>query len=198
MQGHLDSDLSELGVKQANWLAKRLEDVTFGAVYSSPLGRAYKTADIIGESKGLKVIKDNRLAEINLGIWQGKSMEEIIALDPINYDYFWNRPDLYINDSGETFTQVMGRVEQFFYEVANKHIDENIMLVAHAAVLRCLFSVLFHDRDIENLWKNEKLMPTSLTILDYKDGKVSVEMMADTSHYEEESESVGWFSDIKS
>jgi broad specificity phosphatase PhoE len=196
MQGHLDSDLTELGERQAIWLRDRLEAIDFKAIYSSPLGRAYKTAELIKGNRELTINKDNRLAEINLGAWQGRSMDEIIAMDSVNYDHFWNSPHLYKSEVGEDFVQLMDRIVGFFKEVASQHIHDVILIIAHAAVLRTLFCYLFHEGDISTLWQHDKLMPASLTILNNDSEGISIKLMADTSHYLEISDSAGWFGAI--
>lgn len=51
MQGWNDSPLTKLGVNQAHWLYERLKDIDFNVIYSSPTGRAYKTAEILKGKK---------------------------------------------------------------------------------------------------------------------------------------------------
>jgi len=69
-QGHLDSDLTERGIAQANALASRLVREHFTRLYSSDLGRALRTAQIIAASTGHEIVTDARLRERNLGIFQ--------------------------------------------------------------------------------------------------------------------------------
>ena len=49
-QGHLDSELTDIGIAQAKALAQRLLRERFSALYSSDLGRAVQTAQIIAEA----------------------------------------------------------------------------------------------------------------------------------------------------
>ncbi|ART83174.1 hypothetical protein CBP31_11580 [Oceanisphaera profunda] len=77
LQGHCNSDLTELGLAQAhamaNTLAGLLDKPTDWALYSSPLGRAQQTAQIISEhlQLSLKDIQlDERLMEVGLGEWE--------------------------------------------------------------------------------------------------------------------------------
>lgn len=46
-QGRTDIDLNETGIKQAEKIRQELKSVKFDKVFSSPLKRAYKTAQII-------------------------------------------------------------------------------------------------------------------------------------------------------
>lgn len=75
-QGFLDSPLSDKGVDQAHCLAKALKKFEFDALYSSDLGRALQTANIIARELNLNVIEEKRLRERNLGRLQGLTDEE--------------------------------------------------------------------------------------------------------------------------
>jgi probable phosphoglycerate mutase len=66
-QGHLDSRLTERGVQQAHALARGLAGRGIEFVFSSDLGRASATADIIGARLGLPVQTDERLRERHVG-----------------------------------------------------------------------------------------------------------------------------------
>ena len=52
-QGHLDSDLTLLGINQAKALAESLSMNKYDHLYSSDLGRAYNTAEIISKRNPL-------------------------------------------------------------------------------------------------------------------------------------------------
>ena len=84
-QGHLDSDLTERGIAQAKALAIRLAREHFTRLYSSDLGRALRTAQIIAASTGHEIVTDARLRERHLGIFQGLSGDEIKARYPEEY-----------------------------------------------------------------------------------------------------------------
>ena len=60
-QGHLDSPLTEKGIAQAKALGERLAREAFTALYSSDLGRAVQTAQMVAETTGHKVVTDARL-----------------------------------------------------------------------------------------------------------------------------------------
>jgi broad specificity phosphatase PhoE len=54
-RGRVDVDLNETGIKQAQLLSKYLKDAPIGAIYSSPLKRALKTAEIISGPHNISV-----------------------------------------------------------------------------------------------------------------------------------------------
>ncbi len=63
MQGWNDSPLTDLGIKQAEWLRERIKDLKIDVIYSSPSGRAYNTAEIIKGNRELQVIKHDGYRE---------------------------------------------------------------------------------------------------------------------------------------
>jgi broad specificity phosphatase PhoE len=74
-QGHAGPPLNDTGRRQALALAQRLPVVD--AVYSSDTERAYETAQIVAEPRGLEVRTDARLREVNFGLWEGLTRGEI-------------------------------------------------------------------------------------------------------------------------
>ncbi|EQB85893.1 hypothetical protein M918_16965 [Clostridium sp. BL8] len=57
MQGWNDSPLTDLGIKQAEWLRDRIQDEKIDAIYSSPSNRAFKTAEIVRGGREIEIIK---------------------------------------------------------------------------------------------------------------------------------------------
>ena len=80
LQGWHDSPLTARGREQALATRAAFEDrgVTFDHVYSSPLGRARRTAElIVGESRSIGLVDD--LREWHLGSLEGTSNREMPA-----------------------------------------------------------------------------------------------------------------------
>ena len=77
MQGQMDTKLSDVGIRQAEAVARYMKGVNIGYVVSSDLSRAAETARIVASSRGLPVHLDSRLRETNLGDWQGQSREDV-------------------------------------------------------------------------------------------------------------------------
>ncbi len=65
------------GRKQAFRVAEAIKDVELDEIISSPIERAYETASIIAQSKGMNVVKDGRFSEWNMGIWTGRHFDEV-------------------------------------------------------------------------------------------------------------------------
>ena len=69
LQGHIDSPLTEKGVKDAALVAKKLKKMQFDKIYSSDLGRAFRTAYLIAKDLGFsdEIETNSGLREINYG-----------------------------------------------------------------------------------------------------------------------------------
>src|SRR5690606_10889163 len=68
--GRTDVELTEKGISQAKRMYELLEGYDFDAVYSSPLQRAKKTAEI-ASGRVKNVLVDDRLIEVDFGEWEG-------------------------------------------------------------------------------------------------------------------------------
>ena len=88
LQGRMDSPLTPIGIEQARRMGRVLKDFAdepdLWTVISSPLGRTMRTAEIVCETIGLgcRIETDPRLAEIDVGEWEGMTREEIEAAAP--------------------------------------------------------------------------------------------------------------------
>lgn len=133
--GRTDIPLTDKGTSQARLVQEQLKDITFAAVYSSPLMRAYRTAQIAGGER--EVIKDERLIEADFGLWEGKTREEFIEENAALWnDWMINPAITKAGGTGETAQEVVDRVENFFSSLLQQHTTGNILVVAHNGVNR--------------------------------------------------------------
>lgn len=139
IQGHLDSGLTRMGIAQGRAVARTLSTETFDAIYSSDLGRAMQTAELIGESLGLKVIPDRRLREKCYGVVQGLTREEFEARYPEGFAAYRGGDPDYAVPEGESQLQVHTRAVECANELAERHAGQRIILVTHGGILTCLF-----------------------------------------------------------
>lgn len=138
-QGHLDSPLTTEGVRQSKALARGLTEKGIAFIYSSSLGRAVKTAELIGSHLHLPVQVDTRLCERNLGVLQGMTRDEFKLRYPDpNISLNSSDPDYFLPE-GESLRQVYERSVDCLEEFALRHSGQKILIVTHGGILRCLF-----------------------------------------------------------
>ena len=132
--GRTDVPLTAKGLQQAQAVREQLKDIHFDGVYSSPLGRAYNTAEI---ASGRPVKKDERLIEADFGKWENKTKEEFIAKNEKLWTNWMTDPaSNRAGGTGETGMEIVGRVDDFFTELCNSHAPGNFLVVAHNGVNR--------------------------------------------------------------
>lgn len=131
-QGHTDIPLNEKGIKQAEETAKKLKGKNFDLAFSSPLTRAYQTAQIICKNN---IIVDERLIERSNGDLEGKLKEEY--KDCVDFtDPNETRHGI------ETLYEFRKRIYNFFDEILEKYPQKEILVVTHAGVsiyAKCYF-----------------------------------------------------------
>jgi probable phosphoglycerate mutase len=138
-QGHLDSNLTRHGIRQAKLVARHLKNTYFDSIYCSDLGRAAQTAGIIAKRLKVKIIKESGLRERNLGIMQGLTVEEFKNMYPEEYNkYISDDPDYALPD-GESVRQRHDRTINTLKEIVDKNRDKKIIAVMHGGNLDSLF-----------------------------------------------------------
>lgn len=144
--GHMDVDITENGLEQMKNLRDRLMNEDIHGLFCSDLLRSRKGAQIIGSIHDIEPIAYADFREINLGIWEGLTRDEIIEKYPEDYN---NRlQDLAytgIHD-GESFKDLQVRVMKKLTLILDEWKGKNIVLLAHGGVNRViLFDALNLD-----------------------------------------------------
>jgi alpha-ribazole phosphatase/probable phosphoglycerate mutase len=133
--GRTDIPLTEKGIRQAQLVKEQFGKMSFTAVYSSPLERAYRTAMIAANRE--EVVRDQRLIEADFGNWEGKTKEEFIEENGDLWKKWMNDPaTARAGGTGETGMEIVRRVDDFFTEMLNRHRSGNILVVGHNGINR--------------------------------------------------------------
>jgi alpha-ribazole phosphatase/probable phosphoglycerate mutase len=144
--GHKDVDITENGVAQMYRLEERLKDEEIDHIYSSDLLRTRKGAQIIAGSHKIEPIACPEFREINLGIWEGLTRDEIVERYPDQYQVRLDNLAHSSIEGGESFLDLQRRVMEKLTHILKVHCGKNILLVAHGGVNRViLFDVLNLD-----------------------------------------------------
>jgi broad specificity phosphatase PhoE len=134
-QGHSDTQLNDVGRRQAARLGDELNGVD--VVYASDLARARETAEILAERLGLDVEVDGRLRERGFGAWEGKTRPEIEA-EFGEALARWRAGEGPGADDAEPFADFAARVKSFLDDVLARHPDETVLVVAHGGSIRVI------------------------------------------------------------
>ena len=174
IQGRSDlSVLTDQGKAQAIATGKALCGVPINAIYSSPLKRAAASSENIlkGLQTKLKPIFDEGLLEVDLAQWSGYTIKELKENHPEAYKVWEQNPnDLEItNEAGDTYKpihELMIQAKDFIQRLILKHppgSEENIIIVAHNAILRCIVLVLLGEP--KKGFRRIKLDNSSLSVI---------------------------------
>jgi broad specificity phosphatase PhoE len=133
--GHLDSPLTALGLQQAEALGRRLRRLPVDELYSSDLGRAVRTAEIIGAACQKQVHLESDLRERHMGLFQGLTWDEMAERFPQERDAY-NRTGFYESvPEGETAQQRSDRSVRILTAIAERHRDQTVVVVTHGGFL---------------------------------------------------------------
>ncbi len=180
IQGHLDSPLNDEGLAQALLVGERLGRESFDHFYCSDLGRALQTAQPIADHSGKQPVREPRLRERHLGIFQGLTGPECEARFPEDYARFRQRDPDHAIPQGESIRQVHDRVAAWLTEMAARHAGGRIVAVTHGGVLDAAYR--FVNRIALEKTRDFPVLNASVNCLQY-DGKAwQVSAWGDISH----------------
>jgi len=131
-QGHADTPLNDSGRRQAGELAALLRSDGLSAVYTSPLRRAKETASVVAAELGLDAHELEELREIDVGDWQGLTIDEVRTRYPEQLDVAWRSGW----PNGETHEELSARVLPALLELDRRHGGEHVLGVTHAGPIR--------------------------------------------------------------
>lgn len=125
--GRLDVELSDAGRRHVS----QLSDLTCDVVYTSPRRRARETADVLGDA-----FVDDRLRELDFGVLEGRTYEEISRECPELYRRWMDEPTRVRFPGGEGFDDLRARAAAALAEIRAAHEGATIAVVTHGGVIR--------------------------------------------------------------
>ena len=131
-QGHADTPLNEDGRSQARELADMLRGESVTALYTSPLRRASETATIVAETLGVEARTLEALREIDVGSWEGLTIDEVRERYPERSDEDWRSGW----EDGETYEELSRRVVPTLVALGSRHDGGLVVGVTHAGPIR--------------------------------------------------------------
>lgn len=132
VQGVTDIPLNETGLAQAAAARELMKDVPIDIIYSSPLVRAYRTAEIINEYHGVPIVTEPRIRERNYGIYEEAGYEAYPGVE--YWDYDLNKRF----EGAETVREVFERVYRCLDDIRRKHPGKCVLLAMHGGAARAV------------------------------------------------------------
>ncbi|MGQ0772729.1 MAG: histidine phosphatase family protein [Nitrososphaerota archaeon] len=164
--------LTDTGIRQANDIGKFLKSLDISHIYTSPIERAKKTAEIVGNHLDLFPTEDERLYELEMGKFSGMAYDDLFAKHGNIFLKFYQDDPTIAENGVETFSQVKSRVLDMVDFARKKHNDRNLLFVTHMDPIKAMIS------NILNLTPHSLfeliVANASLTIIREDDGKLSL------------------------
>lgn len=133
--------LTEKGIEQVMATAKLLSQKGVDVIIASPLERTKETAAFIAKETGVKVLIDERLHEVGLGVYNDKPLETFLS----KYPDMRSRISTYPTDGAESVIDMRGRIESFLRDIKRTYANKKVVLVSHGDVLDQLYGVLMRE-----------------------------------------------------
>ena len=145
VQGQADVKLSDTGCQQATAVASWCKSQSFHKksceLWSSPLCRARETADVIGTAIGLSAQIEDKLVELNAGVFQGHLWDDLADRFPEDVAQ-WRSGDVDFQiPGGESRRQLAERGRHALQSLSCRPVD-SMVIVAHGGVLTAALGLL--------------------------------------------------------
>ncbi|HEY6043054.1 MAG TPA: histidine phosphatase family protein [Anaerolineae bacterium] len=181
--GSTDVPLSESGRVHASQLATRLALYPIAAFYSSSMQRAYDTARFIAQVHAMEVTRVPELREIDHGVWDGKSRDDIRRIDPKQIQDYDRDPYHFKPEGGESGEDLLKRAVPAMQALVREHPADTILVVAHKTTNRLLICYFL---GIDPVQYREKLAqrPACLNVLEFRnENEAQLLLLNDIGHY---------------
>ncbi len=181
IQGHSDSGLTPRGLRQADKLARHLQNIPFSKLYCSDLGRANKTALTIAKLIKKRLVKHIGLREIMLGEWEGLSTQEVDERYDQGYQQWIKSPSRMLIPKAEKVSNFHKRVRACLKEIMQNTSTGPILVVTHGGVIASLLAEWL-KADFDTVLLNLRVDNTSVTIVEKNSSRVKIHTLNDVRH----------------
>ena len=143
IQGCTNIDLEDAGRFQAQLLSDKLNG-HFSAIYSSPLNRAFETAQMLAAPSHLQVQREEGLREVDFGLWEGLTFKEIRETYPEAFA-LWKSDEILAPLCGGdgSIKNCAIRAKACLMDLIKKHPNETIVVVSHGGFIKSALIGLF-------------------------------------------------------
>jgi broad specificity phosphatase PhoE len=153
-QGSIDRPLDAIGIRQANELGMKLASYPISAVYTSPLIRAYKTAEILAQFCQCCVEIKNDLRERHFGSIEGLTKDEFhrqfkMQIEVSNQMTIKERLHFKYCERAESYFETAERGVPCLMQICKQHPEGTVAVVTHGSFIRALFMFLFDQNENE-------------------------------------------------
>jgi broad specificity phosphatase PhoE len=178
IQGHTDVELSDYGRMQVKKLALSMEKDKIDAIYSSPLKRAYDTAQAIARFHDTEIKVEPKLQELNHGDFESLTIQELKETHGGFLKEWIENPASVVMPNGESLAQVQERV----WDVMGMILEtcRDTLVVSHGMAI---MTILCKIQNLSLSYARQMFVNmASKTVVSFENGQGTVLLLNDTSH----------------
>ena len=180
-RGRTDVPLTAMGVAQADAAAQRIAAISRPAiVYTSPMSRCMTTAEAIARACGVPTRVLDQLNDLNYGLWQWKTHDEMRTTFPEQYETWHTAPQLFRFPQGESLQDLVARAGDALRGVLERHRDQTVVLVSHDSVSRALLTQVL-DQPL-SAYSRIVIEPCGITEIEFVGNTPRVLRVNETQH----------------
>lgn len=139
--GHLETSLTKQGWKNLKQKFSRNAG-KWNAVVTSPQTQCVEFAEWFAQKNDLPVMRDERLREINFGVWEGCCPRQLAQMQATDLCNWWSNPAQYTPEQGETLVDFRQRVAEAWTELVYSWRGQRVLVVTHAWVIRVVLALV--------------------------------------------------------
>jgi broad specificity phosphatase PhoE len=178
VQGLSDIALSDVGLNQAHKLALSIQDHNIKNIYSSPMKRAYQTAQILNEIHNVPIYLEPGLSEMDQGDFEGITFKELKAREKDFLQQWIQDPAAVTMPNGESLAGLQNRAWSVVANIIDK--TENALIVSHNFTIAAILC------KIQNIslsqFRKVCVGTASKTVVRFQNGSASIDVLNDRTH----------------
>lgn len=138
-RGHkIDDPLSEKGWQQMQQAVGEYKQ--WQQIISSPMLRCSAFAEHLAKKNNIPLQIEDNLKEVGFGTWEGLTREQVKQNNLEEYNNFYRDPVNCRAKGFEDLNKFIKRVTQTYEKIIKQFSGENILVVAHAGVIRAVIA----------------------------------------------------------
>jgi broad specificity phosphatase PhoE len=154
LTGTLGLPLSQGGEDRIRSVAKELAELDLKLIVCGPGLASQQTAQAISQEGAVKVRIEENFANLDLGLWHGKSIDELKETQPKLYRQWREHPESVTPPEGEPLEEAFQRVRKALKKITKKHRGGTVAIVA-AHPLVALIQAEFTDSELSEFWEQD-------------------------------------------
>lgn len=176
IQGCTDIPLNDYGRELARKTGEGMKDIPIDLVITSPLIRARETAELVMQGRGIEMIENAQIQEMNFGEYEGRPSDEEPTASILRA--FFKNPGAYPPpETGESIPQLLTRTGRFLEELCwdGALQEKSILISTHGAAMTGLVNNIKGQLETNDFWKMGVPPNCAVTIVTVENGRAVIE-----------------------